>query len=421
MRIASLIVSLAFSLSLFGNTEVVNIEVEGLGTRERNAIDLALTEAMGRVNGRSIESEVLSQTSETTKSDNDSFEYLGSEEYQNEIKSKTKGVVESYNLISSGKDVTGLYRVKLSVSVIKFKPSKSANRKRIAVLPLQVRNNCCRVGSTSINGEALGPELTAAVSAYLVQTRKFTVLDRAYEGQASTERDRLAGANVPITELAKLGQSLVADYVLVGTINNIVLREQERKLSTVDRIVKSIQGNVAISYRIIDVPTGQVKFAETYNKRISGEIKSLEDAAQASLEAAQLTASNIGLKILEAIYPFVIESIDGDQVTIGTGGDVIQVGQQFRLIQYGEKVRDSYTKESLGRKESVIGMVEITEVTPKISYGKIINTSVKDLQSKFKPKSFIIRSVPEGAKKSNNIKKQKEMRKKIEEEFDEGW
>ncbi len=421
MRIASLIVSLAFSLSLFGNTEVVNIEVEGLGTSERNAIDLALTEAMGRVNGRSIESEVLSQTSETTKSDNDSFEYLGSEEYQNEIKSKTKGVVESYNLISSGKDVTGLYRVKLSVSVIKFKPSKSANRKRIAVLPLQVRNNCCRVGSTSINGEALGPELTAAVSAYLVQTRKFTVLDRAYEGQASTERDRLAGANVPITELAKLGQSLVADYVLVGTINNIVLREQERKLSTVDRIVKSIQGNVAISYRIIDVPTGQVKFAETYNKRISGEIKSLEDAAQASLEAAQLTASNIGLKILEAIYPFVIESIDGDQVTIGTGGDVIQVGQQFRLIQYGEKVRDSYTKESLGRKESVIGMVEITEVTPKISYGKIINTSVKDLQSKFKPKSFIIRSVPEGAKKSNNIKKQKEMRKKIEEEFDEGW
>ena len=421
MRIASLIASLIFSLSLFGNTEIVNIEVEGLGTSERNAIDLALTEAMGRVNGRSIESEVLSKTSETTKSDNDSFEYLGSEEYQNEIKSKTKGVVESYNLISSGKDSTGLYRVKLSVSVIKFKPSKSANRKRIAVLPLQVRNNCCRVGTISIDGKALGPELTAAVSAYLVQTRKFTVLDRAYEGQASTERDRLAGANVPITELAKLGQSLVADYVLVGTINNIVLREQERKLSTVDRIVKSIQGNVAISYRIIDVPTGQVKFAETYNKRISGEIKSLEDAAQASLEAAQLTASKIGLKILEAIYPFVIESIDGDQVIIGTGGDVIEVRQQFRLIQYGEKVRDSYTKESLGKKESVIGMIEITEVTPKISYGKIINTSVKDLESKFKPKSFIIRSIPEGAKKNNNIKKQKEMRKKIEEKFDEGW
>lgn len=421
MRIASLIVSLTFSCTLFGNTEIVNIEIEGLGTSERNAIDLALTEAMGRVNGRSIESEVLSQTSETTKSEGESFEYLSSEKYQNEIKSKTKGVVDSYKLISSGKDSTGLYRVKLSVSIVKFKLSKSANRKRIAVLPLQVRNNCCKVGNVSINGAALGPELTAAISAYLVQTRKFTVLDRAYEGQASSEQDRLAGPNVPITELAKLGQSLVADYVLVGTVNNIFLKEQERKLSTVDRVIKSIQGNVAISYRIIDVPTGQVKFAETHNKRINGEIKSLEDPAQASLEAAQLTASKIGLKILEAIYPFVIESIDGDQVTIGTGGDVIQVGQQFKLIQYGDKVRDSYTKESLGRKESIIGMVEITEVTPKISYGKIINTSIKDLVSKFKPKSFIVRSMPEGAKRNNNIKKQQEKRKKIEEEFDEGW
>ena len=192
-------------------------------------------------------------------------------------------------------------------------------------------------------------------------------------------------------------------------------------MSTVDRVIKSIQGNVAISYRIVDVPTGQVKFAETYNKRISGEIKSLEDPAQASLEAAQLTANNIGLKILEAIYPFVIESIDGDQVTIGTGGDVMQVGQQFRLIQYGEKVRDSYTKESLGKKETIIGTVEITEVTPKMSYGKIIKSSVQDLTSKFKPKSFIVRSMPESAKKNNNQKKQEDMRKKIEEEFDDGW
>ena len=99
----------------------------------------------------------------------------------------------------------------------------------------------------------------------------------------------------------------------------------------------------------------------------------------------------------------------------------MQVGQQFRLIQYGEKVRDSYTKESLGKKETIIGMVEITEVTPKMSYAKIINSSVQDLTSIFKPKSFIVRSIPESAKRNNNQKKQEDMRKKIEEEFDDGW
>ena len=56
-----------------------------------------------------------------------------------------------------------------------------------------------------------------------------------------------------------------------------------------------------------------------------------------------------------------------------------------------------------------------------MSYAKIINSSVQDLTSIFKPKSFIVRSIPESAKRNNNQKKQEDMRKKIEEEFDDGW
>ena len=66
-------------------------------------------------------------------------------------------------------------------------------------------------------------------------------------------------------------------------------------------------------------------------------------------------------------------------------------------------------------------MVEITEVTPKMSYGEIINSKIENLESEFKPKSFIIRSLPENMKKKDNKKKQEDMRKKIEEEFDENW
>ena len=102
-------------------------------------------------------------------------------EYKDQIKSKTKGVVDSYNVISSEKLENNTYKVELSVSIVKFKPSKSSNRKRIAVLDLKHRNDCCRVGNVKINGEAISEELTAGISSYLVQTRKFTVLDRAYE------------------------------------------------------------------------------------------------------------------------------------------------------------------------------------------------------------------------------------------------
>jgi hypothetical protein len=247
------------------------------------------------------------------------------------------------------------------------------------------------------------------------------VLDREYESQTNQEQDRISSSDVPITELAKLGQELVADYVLVGTLNNLFLKEQTRSLKTVDRKITTINGSAAINYRIIDVTTGQIKFSQTYNKKLDGEIKSISDPVQSALDSISSISEGIGLKILEAIYPFVVEKIQGKAVVIGTGGDAIKVGDKYRLIQYGKKIVDSYTKESLGRKENIIGMVEITEVTPKMAYGKILSSKISDLESQFKPKGFIIRSLPENMKKKDNKKQTEEMRKEIEEKFDENW
>ena len=415
-----LIISLVFAGLVSANTQIVKIEVEGYGENLQSAIDRGLTEAMGRINGKSIESEILSKNSEKLSTKNQTEEYLGSSEYQDKIKSRTKGVVDSYDVISTSKNA-GIYKVKLKVSVIKFKASKTANRKRIAVLDLKYRDRCCRVGKTEINGASFSQELTAAISSYLVQTRKFTVLDRAYETQTNKEQARLNSDNVPIKELAKMGQELVADYVLVGTVNMLSLKNQTRKLETVDKSISTIVGNTGISYRIIDVPTGQVKFSQTFNKNLNGKVKSINDPLKGALDSISSIADSLGLKILEAIYPFVVEKIEGNNIIIGTGGDIVNIGDRYRLIQYGEKIVDSYTKESLGRKENIIGMVEITEVTSKMSYGKIINTSIEDLESKFKPKTYIIRSMPESMKNQNNAKKQQEVRKKVEEELDENW
>ena len=73
-----------------------------------------------------------------------------------------------------------------------------------------------------------------------------------------------------------------------------------------------------------------------------GLIKSISDPVVASMEVVSIVADAIGIKILEAAYPFVVEKIEGSKVVIGTGGDVIKVGDQYRLIQYGQKIIDSY-------------------------------------------------------------------------------
>ena len=94
-----LFVTAFISLFSFANTEIVKVEAEGFGSSMQQAIDRALTEAMGRVNGKSIESEVLVSSSEQTVTENDSTEYLASQEYKDKINSKTKGVVQSYDII----------------------------------------------------------------------------------------------------------------------------------------------------------------------------------------------------------------------------------------------------------------------------------------------------------------------------------
>jgi|TARA_B110000438_G_scaffold47939_1_gene48222 curli biogenesis system outer membrane secretion channel CsgG len=402
----------------FGQTIIKEVEVTVYNTSYSNGINQGLVEAIGMVNGRSIESESLIKSSELSTSTNKDNSYYSSEEYQNQIKEKTRGVVEGYKVLSANKNSDSFYEINMLVSVSQFKKSRTANRKRIAVTDLYHRSDCCYFNQNNYNGTAVSEILSSAISNYLVQSRKFTVLDRKYQKQVAGERSLLSSGNIPNSELVKLGQQLVADYILVGTINNLNIRKNERKMLSSNTILKTIQADASINYRILDSATGQIKFSETYNSTVGDDIK-FSDSNIIALEKAISNISNeIGIKILEAIYPFIIESIDGENVVIGIGGDIIKAGDMYNLIQYGDKIIDSYTKESLGRKEKIVGQVKITSVTSKMSYGKIIKNSIDNIESIFQPKTFIIRSKPQLEKKNDmkiqHDKKRKDKKKNVD-------
>jgi curli biogenesis system outer membrane secretion channel CsgG len=407
-------------LFVFANLDIVNVKTEGIGQTVNEAVDDALVQAISMVNGKSIESETLLKTKSQSKSTNEGSEFSNEKEMQDEIKSRTNGIVDGYKILNQSKTQSGNVKVKLEVKIAKFKLPKSAKRKKIAVIDFIPRQSCCSFKQEDLNGDAVSNVLTDAVNNYLVQTRKFTVLDRNYQNLIAGEKSRLTQGNVPMNQLVKLGQELVADFLLVGTLNSLRLNEKEIKLKTTDKVIKRSIGSLILNFRIIDVATGQVKFSQNLNVNLAGVVNLSNGTDSALQEAVQETAKKAGYKILEAIYPFVVESINGEVLTIGTGGDLIKVGQKFKLIQYGSKIIDSYTKESLGRREVQIGTIEITEVTSKMSYAKIVNLSKKDALNDFKPKSFIIRSLPDRAKKDSK-KQQEDLRKKLNKEFDDGW
>jgi len=443
-------------LYLSSDVEIVKVKAQGLGADTNQAIDKAIVQALSMVNGKSIESETLLKSTSISGSAtgnaggvakagvSSASSFLGitfpltksasanansdasgnfstnTKEMQDTIKSKTNGIIDGYKIISQSKTERGNVKVLLEVRVAKFKIPKSANRKKIAVINFIPRDSCCSIKNNQLAGTAISSQLTDALNNYLVQTRKFTILDRSYQETVKGEKQMLKQGNTPITDLVKLGQELISDYLLVGTLNSLRVNEKEIKLKTTDKVFKRSVGSLNLNYRLIDVATGQVKFSQNLNTNLSGEINLSQEIDQIIQDSIQISAKEAGYKILEAIYPFVVESIDDKKLTIGTGGDMIEVGQKFKLIKYGDKIIDSYTKESLGRKEIQVGVIEITEVTSKMSYAKVINLSQKNALEEFKPKSMIIRSLP--MKKNNNTKKkQKEMREKLDKEFDDGW
>ena len=95
---------------------------------------------------------------------------------------------------------------------------------------------------------------------HLVQTRKFTVLDREFDEEISSELANLASTG-NIDDQVKIGQKLFADYILVGRLDFLSIAEIEKKFLTSDVVKKKTIGALNFSYRVIDVPTSQIKYS----------------------------------------------------------------------------------------------------------------------------------------------------------------
>ena len=195
-------------------------------------------------------------------------------------------------------------------------------RKKIAVLGFTPRQECCYVNSAKLNENTFNEELTSSVSSYLVQTKKFTVLDRNYEDYTNLEQARLKSPDTSIRELAKVGQELVSDFVVVGTINNISLLEKTRNLKTVDRSITTVHGNASINMRIINVATTQIIYSKVFSIDLDRKFKEIDNVVETTLELIAILADNIGKRILNEIFPIRVESISGSDLILGSGGAV---------------------------------------------------------------------------------------------------
>lgn len=399
----------------------VEVETQGSGPTLHSAVNNALAQAIAQVNGKTIESERLSVSMEVSVTLNNDEGYLASEGYLEQVKEKTKGAVSSYRILSKEETAAGNWRVNLTVKVAQYKRSKSADRMRLAILPMKASETRYKVNGTTVSAAKVEQAMVQQLSNYLVQTRKFAVLDRSFTSQVEGELANANDPNAHIDEAARLGQKLVADYVLVGAIDQLSFTTKTKKVHNTDRTYKLGTGMFSVSYKIIEVATQQVVFSDSSDIKFSHKDlpSGVNTAAKSILTSmSSKLAKNLTFKIQNQIFPLAIVSKSGKQVVLSQGGSTVKVGEKYKVYKAGKKLYDPYTKEFMGRDETYCCIVTIARVSPKLAYGDV---SAADMQipSAVPNKIFILREKIEAKRE-----KKSKLRKKIQKQSaakDDDW
>lgn len=367
IKIIFLLILFSYSFStLKAEVKYITLNVSASGNTEEIAINNALIESLSQVNGSKIEGSVTIKEFENVKQSNSSQDYFYSENYSKDISKFTKGIIENYQIIESDNGNFGEWNVEVSVTIAKYALSNQTKRKRIAVLPFRITDTrSLEVQNKKIDKRRVLGLLNQSLVTYFTQTRKFFVADRDFVDELYIERDFLKNEDVPLAEISKLGNDLGVDLILVGVIEDFNTKSIKKKFESLNKTFVSTKGIVEISYRVIDVATRQIKYANLYLS------DSGTDNINADTQMILDAVSEIGNDILFAIYPLRVEKIEGEIIYLGQGGTQINVGDKFGVFRLGDEINDSYTGESLGQIEERIGTAIITSRTSKISSAKL--------------------------------------------------
>ena len=400
------------STQSFAAITYVEIEAKGKAANYEDALKKALKEAISKVNGVTLKTESVLETIDKSLTTNEGSSASLGRDLKEKISEKSGGSIKSFDILKEYEDANGLQVVEIRATVAKYKLSKTANRKRMAIVPFRVNLNEISIfGKRGFDdADSLIKFINQEFTNYFVQTRKFTILDREFDKEIAAELMNLDNSE-KIEDQVKIGQKLFADYIIVGRLDFLVLEKIEKKFLTSDKILKKEIGTLNFSYRVIDVPTGQIK----YSSKVALEVD-IKKQTQPIPYLFNLTAQKAGLEIMYAIYPILVEKIEDDLLYLGQGGNQIKVDDSFTIYERTDsKIKDTYTGETLGNVEKVVGKATIIDSNAKFSVAQITEQKY-DLSEDFKPRKYMVKPIKEIKKKKSSTKTKKK-KKAIDQEW----
>lgn len=354
----SLFLSLSLNAKVVTSTNTKSSTGEGVGLTREEAINNAIIEAVGKMGGVNINSlkksnsSVFSNGLDTTIQDH----------YSEQISKATKGRVDSYEINSIEQDENGKYMANVTIfkttTTKKYQaPGLSAdNRRSISVFD----------STPDPTKRGIGAALQQKIITNLLQSRKFNVLDRDSNGYYEMEKALIQSGNAAKDEIYKLKNVLGTDYILLFSISALDGKQKTSNLTGKSKM----EAEVVIDYRVLLFATRQIKFANTLSMKVALK----DDSLSTNEQVLGQIARQISNDILNAIYPLKVAGVENGEIIFSQS---LNQGDVYECFSLGKAIKDSYTKETTGRIETKSGGIEVTRSTPKLSYAKITEGSVK--------------------------------------------
>jgi curli biogenesis system outer membrane secretion channel CsgG len=380
-----------------GKVEHVTITASGQGKSLGGAVNQAILLAVQQVNGTTVDAVSVQLESGVELQIADQSLDIHSSAFADLVATQTHGNVSSFRILSQKQDSEhGSYDVAIEARIAKFARPESANRLSVAIVAFRTEGEAYVVDTTQVSSAAIAQQIRENVTSSLAKTNRFTVIDRDFTAETDAELDLISSGKMSKDDLARVGQRVAADYLLIGRIDRFGYERHEQKLRASGRTLVSHSGGASLTLRMVNVTTGQIEQADTVSITLpETEPTTLGTSVDADRIVANLSSGlseQAAQKIVSHLFPVTILSVDGDDVVLSQGGEALKEGGRYQVVVRGKEMKDPQTGQSLGRLEKPCCIVLVTKVSPQLSYGTLANKQI-DVSSSFAPGALEVRGV----------------------------
>ncbi|MDD5459266.1 MAG: CsgG/HfaB family protein [Phycisphaerae bacterium] len=396
--------------------ETVEVGTKGVGQSRDEAIRSGLYQAVGQASGVRIASGEYGFDFESSAAGIDhrrrghevTFDSVSVEATGTLARTEFEGLVARYEVADEQQLENGDYAVNLRVWIYDYAAQKS-ERVSLAVMPLKVSQQLYNFGTLTVIGKDVADKLAQRLSVVLSESNKFSMLDREYTAEYLKEQNLLA-ADASLEEQAKIGESLGAALLLVGTISRAEVRIKRSQSAAIGHELQEYEADYVFDYRVIAAATREVKLSDTVNISLENDgVRRLvkkwgdenTDYREMMDNLTAMAADKAVGYVIDTLYPVRVAKItDNGLVIINQGGRRIVEGAVFEVLRQSEDIIDSDTNESLGHIEEAAGTVKIVKAGPKISYGRLTSGNIGDIEDGMVARQMEIKDEPPQGRQS---------------------